>query len=353
LTEFTHMRLLLVTPPGAAGELAADALRQAGYGHIATTPDPERTLERCAVERPDLLILDLDVPGASHRALDSIRHLTEGADALPVLALTAEASTEVRQWALTMGVRDFVAKPIEPVALLTRVQNALETRDLQRQLRDRNAVLREAIRERTGEVDTARESLSILAAIADFHDDDTDQHAKRVGTAAAFIAQALDLDEQFVATIRDAAPLHDIGKVGISRRILLKPDKLTPAEWMHMMRHVEIGARILAPARSPVLRMASEIAGTHHERWDGNGYVAGLVGAEIPLAGRITALADVWDTLTHERPYKPAWDEERALAEIDAQAGAHFDPRVVEAFHSIDRRLIDAPLGDDLGVRVA
>ena len=143
-----------------------------------------------------------------------------------------------------------------------------------------------------------------------------------MGVGAALIAQALDLDEQFVATIRDAAPLHDIGKVGISRRILLKPDKLTPSEWMHMMRHVEIGARILAPAKSPVLRMASEIAGTHHERWDGNGYVAGLVGAEIPLAGRITALADVWDTLTHERPYKPAWDEDRALAEINAQAGS-------------------------------
>ena len=269
-----------------------------------------------------------------------------------MLALTGGASPEVRQWALSMGVRDFVAKPVDASELLTRVHGALQVRDLQRQLRDRNAILREAVRERTGEVDTARESLSILAAIADFHDDDTDQHAKRVGIGAALIAQALDLDEQFVATIRDAAPLHDIGKVGISRRILLKPDKLTPAEWMHMMRHVEIGARILAPARSPVLRMASEIAGTHHERWDGNGYVAGLVGAEIPLAGRITALADVWDTLTHERPYKPAWDEDRALAEIGAQAGAHFDPRIVEAFHSIDRRHIDAPLGD-LAVRVA
>jgi putative two-component system response regulator len=242
---------------------------------------------------------------------------------------------------------------VDATELCARVKNAFEVRHLQRQLQDRNAILREAVRERTGEVDTARESLSILAAIADYHDDDSYQHAQRVGVCASLIAHALELDEQFVTTIRDAAPLHDIGKVGISRRILLKPDKLTPAEWMHMMRHVEIGARILAPARSPVLRMASEIAGTHHERWDGNGYVAGLLGAEIPLAGRITALSDVWDTLTHERPYKPAWDEERALAEIDALAGAHFDPRVVEAFHSIDRRLLDMPLGDDLALRVA
>jgi putative two-component system response regulator len=203
------------------------------------------------------------------------------------------------------------------------------------------ALITETITERTSEQDTARESLSILAAIADYHDDDTSQHAQRVGICAALIARALELPEPFVDLIRDAAPLHDIGKVGISRRILLKPGKLSPAEWMHMMRHVEMGAQILAPARSPVLRLAAEIARTHHERWDGNGYVAGLVGEEIPLSGRITALADVWDTLTHERPYKPAWSDERALAEISAGSGAHFDPRVVEAFGRIDRQAIN------------
>jgi putative two-component system response regulator len=182
----------------------------------------------------------------------------------------------------------------------------------------------------------ASESLSILAAVADYHDDDTYQHAQRVGNLAALIARQLSCPESFVTMLRDAAPLHDIGKVGISRRILLKPDKLTPSEWVHMMRHVEIGAQILASARSPVLRLAAEIARTHHERWNGSGYMSGLVGEEIPLSGRITALADVWDTLTHERPYKPAWDEDRALAEIHAQIGAHFDPAVVEAFDAID-----------------
>ena len=353
MTEFAHMRLLLVHGPDEGRETVEGALAHAGYRDVVSTPDPGRTLELCVTERPDLVLLDLDLPEASHLALDAIRHLTEGSESLPVLALTSGAPQEVRRWALSAGVRDFVGKPVDQAELLARIQNALQVRHLQLELRDRNAVLREAVRERTGEFDTARESLSILAAIADFHDDDTDQHAKRVGIGASLIAEALGLDDQFVATIRDAAPLHDIGKVGISRRILLKPDKLTPAEWMHMMRHVEIGARILAPARSPVLRMASEIAGTHHERWDGNGYVAGLVGAEIPLAGRITALADVWDTLTHERPYKPAWEEDRALAEIDAQAGAHFDPRVVEAFRAIDRRLLDEPQTDDLALRVA
>jgi putative two-component system response regulator len=353
MTEFSHMRLLVVHASGDDRGLIQDSLAQAGYADVMSSGDIHRTLELCVAERPDLVLLDLDVPGASEAALEGIRHLTDGADSLPILALSTEPSADLRSWGLGAGVRDFVGVPIDATELIARVRNALQVRDLCRQLRDRNAILREAVRERTGEFDTARESLSILAAIADFHDDDTDQHAKRVGLGAALIAQALDLDEQFVATIRDAAPLHDIGKVGISRRILLKPDKLTPAEWMHMMRHVEIGARILAPAKSPVLRMASEIAGTHHERWDGNGYVAGLVGAEIPLAGRITTLADVWDTLTHERPYKPAWDEDRALAEITAQAGAHFDPRIVEAFLTIDRRLLDEPHADSLSVRVA
>jgi putative two-component system response regulator len=352
MTEFADTRLLLVHAPGEGPGLVEAALARAAFTAVTTTTDASRALELCVTERPDLVLLDLDAPG-SHEALQAIRHLTEGSESLPVLALIAGATPDVRRWAVSMGVRDFVAKPVDDTELQVRVRNALEACALHQRLRDRNTVLREAVRERTGEFDTARESLSILAAIADFHDDDTDQHAKRVGIGAALIAQALGLDEQFVATIRDAAPLHDIGKVGISRRILLKPDKLTPAEWMHMMRHVEIGARILASARSPVLRMASEIAGTHHERWDGNGYVAGLVGAEIPLAGRITALADVWDTLTHERPYKPAWDEDRALREIDAQAGAHFDPRIVEAFLTIDRRLLDEPLADDLTLRVA
>jgi putative two-component system response regulator len=136
--------------------------------------------------------------------------------------------------------------------------------------------------------------------------------------------------------MRDAAPLHDIGKIGISQLILVKPGQLTEEERLAMMRHVEIGAQLLASARSPVLRLAGEIARTHHERWDGKGYLAGLEAEGIPLSGRITAVADVFDALTHERPYKPAWDLERAVTEVTNQAGQQFDPRVVEAFVALD-----------------
>jgi putative two-component system response regulator len=332
MTELIHMRLLLVDADATGRQL----LVQAGYSDVLLTEDPTSTRRLCIDERPDLMLLDLDAPG-SQQALEEIWPLTDGPEGLPVLALTADSTPEARRRAVSLGVRDFVAKPIDETELLRRVRNVLQARELQNRLRDLTTMLKEATLNRTTELTTLRESLSVLAAIADYHDDDAYPHAQRVGREAAAIARALDLPEPFVVMIRDAAPLHDIGKTGMSRRILLKPGPLTPAEWVHMMRHVDIGAQILASAHSPVLRLAAEIARTHHERWDGSGYSAGLAGEEIPLSGRITALADVWDTLTHERPYKPAWDEDRALAEIMGQPG-QFDPQVVEAFCTIDRK---------------
>jgi putative two-component system response regulator len=353
MTEFSHMRLLVVDGDGARRESLCHTLAQAGYSDVISTGDGGYAPQLCAGERPDLVVLDLDMPGVAFQVLGKIRHLTEAPESLPVIVLTEDCGTDTRDHAVVLGVRDFVAKPVQAGELLFRVRNALHTRSLQQRLDDRDAAPSDALPDRTSDLDTARESLSVLAAIADYHDDDTYQHAQRVGISAALIAQALELPDSFVDMIRDAAPLHDIGKVGMSRRILLKPDKLTPAEWMHMMRHVEIGAQILASARSPVLRLAGEIARTHHERWDGNGYLAGLTGTDIPLSGRITALADVWDTLTHERPYKKAWDEDRALAEIQAQAGLHFDPRVVEAFSTIDWRELNVILASELAERAA
>jgi putative two-component system response regulator len=352
MTEYAHMRLLIVDDAVARREQLAGALAIAGYSDVVSTGDPTSTLRLCVTLQPDLVLLALDADELSYQALEHIRHLTDAPGNLPVLVICGESEFDPPR-AIGLGVRDFIATPIDSTELLFRVRNALQTRQLQRQLEDHTAILGEAVRERENELDTARESLSMLAAIADYHDDDTSQHAERVGMCASMVAEALELPDSFVAMIRDAAPLHDIGKVGISRRILLKPDKLSPPEWEHMMRHVEIGAQILAPARSPVLRLAAEIARTHHERWDGNGYLAGLSGEDIPISGRITGLADVWDTLTHERPYKAAWDVDRALAEINSQAGGHFDPRVVAAFSEIDRRVLDGPPAAEFAARAA
>jgi response regulator RpfG family c-di-GMP phosphodiesterase len=353
MPQLTQMRLLIVDTDAAERESLANSLAQAGYGDIVSTDDPASAHQACLTEQPDVVLLDLRPDDTSYSALSQIQQLTAAPDSIPVIALVPGEAPAARDRALALGAYDSLAKPIAESELLVRVRNALQTRRLQHGADDRPQAPVAALGDFSDEVDTARESLSVLAAIADYHDDDTYQHAQRVGVGASLIAQALDLPEPFVAMIRDAAPLHDIGKVGMSRRILLKPGKLTPAEWMHMMRHVEIGARILSSARSPVLRLAGEIARTHHERWDGNGYVAGLAGEDIPLAGRITALVDVWDTLTHERPYKPAWDEDRALAEIQGEAGQHFDPRVVEAFSTIDWRELNLILASELAERAA
>lgn len=342
------MRVLIVDDSLAGVELLEDVLTQAGYTHILSARDPISARHLCATEKPDLVLLDLQMAELSaYQVIEEIRPLMDGPERLPVIVLAAD-TLDARHRALSLGARDFVTKPIDQAELLLRVGNALQARQLQRQLNERDTLLGEAVRKRTRELESAgRESLSVLASISEYHDDDTSQHAQRVGASAALIAQALELPEPLVATIRDAAPLHDIGKIGISRRILLKPGQLTPAEWVHMMRHVEIGGRILASARAPALRLAAEIARTHHERWDGTGYLDGLVGEDIPLPGRITALADVFDVLTHERPYKPSWELGRALAEIHNQAGRQFDPKVVAAFATIDPHSITGPLAGE------
>jgi PAS domain S-box-containing protein len=187
--------------------------------------------------------------------------------------------------------------------------------------------------ERTLELDEARaETLHRLAIAAEYHNDETAQHTRRVGASAAKIAVSLGLDTEQVSLIHDAAPLHDVGKLAISDAILLKRGGLTKREYDVMKTHAALGARVLSGSHAPVLLMGAVIAASHHERWDGTGYPRGLAGEAIPLVGRIVAVADVFDALAHDRPYKPAWPLARALAEIKRSAGSQFDPRVVGAF---------------------
>jgi putative two-component system response regulator len=306
--ELGEMRILVACDLDADIELIDDLLARDGYTEVVSVQDSERTIALVAEWEPDLLLLG--------GRISRVDVMTAIGDAVPVLVHTPD---------------------VTPEELLLRVRNLLGVRRREHQLRHRHTVLAEAVRARTLQLDHARlESLSILAIAAEYRDDETREHTQRVGRIAAMIAQALDMTEPDVALIRDAAPLHDIGKVGIPDYVLLKRGRLTPDERQIMMRHVEIGARILGPAGSPVLITAAAIARTHHERWDGAGYLEGLHGDEIPLAGRITAIADVFDALTHERPYKAAWDVDRALAEIAAQAGKQFDPLVAGVFASLD-----------------
>jgi len=193
------------------------------------------------------------------------------------------------------------------------------------------------VAERTRDLEQARlEVLDRLALAGEYLDDDTREHARRIGRTCALIAIGLGLPDAEVELISRAAPLHDIGKIGIPDVILLKPGKLTQAEFDQIKRHTTIGADILSGSRSPLLRMAESIALTHHERWDGSRYPLGLAGEEIPLAGRIVAVADVFDALTHERPYKEAWSISDAVAEIVSQSGRQFDPAIAEAFTRLE-----------------
>jgi putative nucleotidyltransferase with HDIG domain len=200
-----------------------------------------------------------------------------------------------------------------------------------------NDDLEQRVDRRTAELERSREeTLQRLARAAEWRDDETRQHAERIGRTAALLAAELGLDDATCAHLRSAAPLHDIGKIATPDAILLKRGRLTDEEMVIMRRHAQAGAQILSGSESAVLRLAEEIARTHHERWDGQGYPHGLSGREIPLSGRIVAVADVFDALTHARPYKPAWPLAAALEEIRRGAGTHFDPAVVAAFERLD-----------------
>ena len=314
-------------------------LERAGYEHVETTRDPFAAMQIFGAMRPDLVMLDLHMPRMDgFQLMQRLAPVTAGGSGVPLLVLTADTTPETKRRALAAGARDFLTKPIDQTELLLRVRNLLMVQQLQLRLQRQNASLEEAVADRTRQLDQARlEILERLALAAEYRDDDTQQHARRIGRMSGLLARALGLPARRVELIRRAAPLHDIGKIGIPDAILLKPGKLRQGEREEMKAHTLIGAEILSGSRSPLLRLAEEIALTHHERWDGRGYPRGVAGDDIPIAGRIVALADVFDALTHRRPYKEAWPVEEAVAEVRDQAGRQFDPAVVAAMGRIDR----------------
>jgi putative two-component system response regulator len=325
-------RVFVLDDEPANIEFLDHVLSTEGYTILAST-DAGRSAERLDEIAPDLVILDLMMPGYDgFRFLERVREWLRPDDYLPVLVATGDVSSETRRRALAAGAADFLLKPVSPAEVRLRVRNLLHTRFLHSQLRGQNARLEERVAERTSALDGARqEMLNRLARAAEFRDDQTGQHTQRVGRLAARMAQVLRIRPDHVDLIRKAAPLHDVGKIGIPDSILLKAGRLTVEERTVMETHTDIGARILSGSDDPLLRLAEQIALTHHERWDGAGYPRGLQGKAIPLSGRIVMVADVFDSLTHVRPYKRAWTVREALAEIRAGAGGQFDPAVVEA----------------------
>ena len=327
-------RILMVDDEESNLELLRRILESVGFHHLTDTTDPFQVLPLCRQSPPDLVLLDIAMPGKDgFQVMEEIREYVGEEEYLPILILTSDHSPETKRRSLSAGAQDFLNKPLSPAEVRLRVRNLLVTRFLHLALRDQNRNLEERVRERTAELEEAHaEILARLARAAEFRDDETGEHTRRVGRLSAAIAQALGLDPEEVSLIQQVAPLHDVGKIGIPDDILLCPGELTPDQVKIMRSHTEIGGDLMAGSGIPLLDMAEEIARTHHERWDGSGYPAGLVGEEIPIAGRVVAVADSYDAVTHRRPYKPAWTAEDAWWEIARKAGADFDPAVIDAF---------------------
>jgi putative two-component system response regulator len=334
--EIRRGKILIVDDEEANVALLEELLLNAGYLNLISTTDPRQVLPLFLDFQPDLILLDLQMPYLDgHALMRQLGPRIPPGSYLPILVLTADLSPEAKQRALSLSAKDFVNKPFDRAEVLLRIRNLLETRLLYLQVQNQKELLESRVAERTQELQDAQtEILERLARAAEFRDDNTGQHTRRMGETSALIARVLGQPDPWVELMRRAAPLHDLGKIGIPDSILLKPGKLTAEEFEVMKTHTVIGSSILSGSRSPALQMAEVIALTHHERWDGTGY-ARLKGETIPLEGRIVAVADVFDALTHVRPYKPAWPTDEALQEIAHQSGRHFDPRIVEAFMQI------------------
>ena len=339
---------LVIVDDLEANVLALEALlEQWGVAQVASTTRSSEAVALCAAREPDLLLLDLHMPEPDgFEVMAGLRELYGRPELpLPVLVLTADITAEARRRALALGARDFLTKPFDPVEAELRVRNLIAARRYEQALNERTDELEHRVRMRTREVEASRlELLDRLALAAEYRDDLTGAHTRRVATTAEAIGRRMGLDAEHLRLLVLAAPLHDVGKIGVPDTVLRKSGLLTAAERAVMRRHTLIGARMLSSSDSPVLRLAERVALRHHERWDGGGYPDGLAGHQIPLAARIVAVADVFDALCCARPYKPPWTIEKSVVEVLGGAGTQFDPDVIAAFAELDHIAL-APAG--------
>lgn len=341
--ELFASKILLADDNPVNVTLLERLLSKSGYTNITGVTSSLKAEELCLSDPPDLLILDLHMPVKDgYGVLEALR-THGGVDTyLPILVFTADVTPEARRRALTLGASDFLTKPGDALEISLRVRNFLQMRYLYRQLEMHNQELEQRVAERTRSLQEAQlEIVARLALVGDYRDDETGDHCRRVAEMSYELAIRVGVPPKEAELIRLAAPLHDIGKVGIPDAVIRKPARLTDEEFREIQTHTTIGASILEGSRSDVLRMAYTIAISHHERWDGRGYPNGLAGESIPLPGRIVSVADVFDALSNPRPYKESWPVPKALEEIVRCSGTQFDPAVVAALQSV---LATAPL---------
>ena len=341
-------RIMIVDDEPVNIKVVRKYLQIAGYTEFITTSEAPRAMEMIRREKPDLILLDVMMPQISGlKVLQEVRSDPDLAH-MPVLILTASTDAETKHAALELGATDFLAKPVDASDLVPRVRNSLVVKAHHDHLARYSNHLEAEVRMRTAELEKSRlQVVHCLARAAEYRDDDTGRHVVRVGKFAGIIARELGFSPEQTTMLEMAAQLHDVGKIGIPDSILLKPGRLDPEEFKLMQRHCEYGRMIILPdgptdgtapprrrsssGTRSLLELAADIAFTHHERWDGTGYPSHFAGEQIPLEGRITAVADVFDALASKRPYKGSFPLESCLSIVKDGRGRQFDAAVVDA----------------------
>lgn len=344
-------------------EVLQICLEDVGFHRFVVTSDSLQTIGLVRTHQPDVVLLDLSMPGVTGFELLTAFRSDVNLRDIPVMIVTSNTDAETKLQSLELGATELLAKPVDPIELGLRLKNMLRAKAYRDSLTNYSSELEKQVRQRTRQLeDVQRQIIHCLARAAEYRDDDTGQHVFRVGRYAAILASELGMDAANVELLEMAAQLHDVGKIGIPDAILLKPGKFEPEEFAVMRQHCDLGVSIIQGDSSyannnsservqlntiPVVRMAMSIAATHHERWDGSGYPRGLKGEMIPLEGRIVAVADVFDALSSKRPYKDPMPLDKCVAIIRQGSGAHFDPRVVEAFFAVlDKLLAVRPVAE-------
>lgn len=352
--DFRQSRVVIVDDVVANSRLLESSLRAFGLRDTISFSDSAAALDWLQHNPWNLLLLDLDMPAPN--GFDILRALADrNRSSNPIIIITALNDSVSRRTGLELGANDYLSKPVDLPEVILRVRSNLQLSQASLALHEANTTLEQRVRERTAQLTQSYGAVvRTLSRAAAYRDSETGNHIQRIGESAALIAKTSGMSADWVELIRQAAPMHDVGKIGVPDHILLKPGPLTDDERRQMQEHPAIGHSILSDQHaSELTTLAAEIALTHHEKWDGRGYPHGLSGEQIPLSGRIVAICDVYDALRMPRPYKEPWSIEKAQAFIREQSGKHFDPRLVtlveglyEQIEALLHDLSDCPQGD-------
>ncbi len=335
-TPYPKAKLLVVDDQLVNLKFIEGIVGKAGYSEITMLSDELKCIDTYVDIQPHLLLLDMNMP--KKHGLDILAEINkiESSPFIPVLVLTAETDKNLMHKAYNLGAQDYLLKPIDQIELLIRIRNLLEIRYHHNYLQDKNKVLKDMVTERTHELkETRLDIIHRLGKVAEYRDKETGNHIIRMSRYSAILAREYGLSEEHCDLILQASPMHDIGKVGIPDKVLLKDSEFNDDEWEIMKSHTVIGAEILSNGKSKLLQLAESMALNHQERWNGSGYPNGLKGEDIPIEARIISICDVFDALTSKRPYKDPWPLDKTVKYIEDKGGSQFDPNLTKLIKTV------------------